>query len=117
MNMKQRTNGNGNGNGGANRPVHRVKRGNIEACVWQCHSRRNGVFYQVSVERVYSTADGKAGSSQSFSAAQVGDAILALASGAVWIEAQRQPRTREGDYSAEGSEAEFNHDAADYEQF
>jgi hypothetical protein len=115
MNMKARTNGS-NGNGKAPRPIHRVKRGAVEAAIWERYGRQ-GRFLQVSFERPYTTKDGSIGSSPNFTAGNIADIVTAAVEAMLFMEAQRKPRTRNGDYSAEGTEAEFDQDATDYDHF
>src|SRR5262249_17328576 len=112
--MKPRTNGQ-NGNRAA-RPVHRITRDKVEAAIWE-RTGKTGKFFQVSFSRPYQTRDGSTGSSESFGIGQCADVALAAIEAAVWMEAQRQPRerSRNGDYSHEGTEPEFNGDADGYE--
>ena len=113
--MKQRTNGN-NGNG-SKAPVHRITRGKIEGAIWRRESRQHGTFYQVSFSRPYQTADGRHGNSESFGQGDLGDVALAAVEAALWMDAQRKPRerSRNGDYSQEGTEPEFSGDADGYD--
>src|SRR5262245_52963332 len=99
--MKGRTNGrNGNGQARATRPVHRLTRGKVEAAIWE-RTGRQGRFFQVSFSRPYQTGDGSVGSSESFSGGRCSDVALAAVEAALWMESQRRPRRRDGDYSAE----------------
>ena len=117
MNMTKTTRPNGgkNGHGKAARPIHRVKRGAVEAAIWEREGGRQGRFLQASFERPYTAKDGTIGSSPNFSAANIGDLITAAVEAMLWMEAQRQPRERNGDYSAEGTEPEFGTAADGYE--
>lgn len=111
MNMKTRTNGShSNGNGKAPRPIHRVKRGGVEAAIWEREGGRQGRFLQVSFERPYTTRDGGIGSSPNFAAANIGDLLTVAVEAMLFMEAQRKPRARTGDYSVEGTEPEFIQD-------
>ena len=115
--MKTRTNGQ-NGNTKAPRPIHRVKRGAVEAAIWEREGRQ-GRFLQASFERPYTTKDGSIGSSPNFSAGNIADLVTAAVEALLWMEAQRQPRerSRNGDYSHEGTESEFDADGYDAEQY
>lgn len=112
--MKGRTKNGTNGESRAPRPVHRITRGKVEAAIWE-RSGRQGRFFQVSLSRPYQTQDGGTGSSESFSSGQCSDVAVAAIEAALWMDAQRGPRRRDGDYSPEGTEAEYDGDDADYE--
>ena len=119
MNMTKTTrpNGGNNGRGKAARPIHRVKRGAVEAAIWEREGGRQGRFLQVSFERPYTAKDGSIGSSPNFSAGNIADLVTAAVEALLWMEAQRQPRerSRNGDYSPEGVEPEFDDDADRYD--
>ena len=121
MNMTKttRTNGGSNGgnsNGKAARPIHRVKRGPVEAAIWEREGRQ-GRFLQVSFERPYTAKDGTVGSSPNFSAGNIGDLLMVAVEALLFMEAQRQPRGRDGGdvYAAEGADPEYNGGNADHE--
>lgn len=71
------------------------------------------------IRRNYQTKDGSFGTSPNLGLADLGDAVYGLVAAGLWIEAQRQPRTRNGGYSVEGTEPEvdFETDGAEFEQF
>ena len=110
--MKSRTNG--NDRNGTTKPVHRITRGKVEAALWRREGRQ-GVFYQVSFSRPYQTKDGSFASSENFALGQLADVAYAAVAAGLWMEAQRQPRSRNGDYGQEGTEHEFDAESGDAE--
>lgn len=75
------------------RPVHTIRRGKLEAAIWENQST-NGRFFRITFRRSYRADDGKLASSDSFSSLELAHLALLVIQAGAWVQAN-EPKTKD----------------------
>lgn len=75
------------------KPVHKIRRGKLEAAIWENQSSA-GLFHRATFSRTYRTNEGRAASTSSFGSRELADLALLAIQAEAWM-VEHQPKTEE----------------------